>query len=544
MSAASSPLRGDADERASQDADDGVRSRWGGARSTLLRADRRRPARTLSSRAARMLSGLRLRLLLALLATSVVTLAVAALTLLGPLEQRLREDGIGTVSAAMSAMRPAFALVPRTLSGTPDRRELQRLAFKLVGRTKGGQVAVLDSSLQAVAYAPDVHSANFPYRDYRVARETLATGRQTRRSEGESLTVAQRIHVAGRHYVVVVFKHLQYVSTAFKVVQNAFLVAALAGLATALLLGIGLASRLLRRLERLRDATRSVERDGLHAPFPSDPARDEIGELTHAFAAMRTRLRRQESARRAFVATASHELRTPLASLDGMLELLEDDLAVEPLDIADARVRAEHAREQTRRLSQLATDLLDISRLDSEVQLRAEPLELREIARAVAAEFERLAGKREVTLSVRGTDPPCWALADPGAVARIVRILIDNALRFAPPHTMIDVSPATATDRHVAEIVVADEGPGVPPEDREIIFERFTRGSSTSGGFGLGLAIGRELARRMGGELFLHDAPPAAHDGASPPAQGGASPPPACGARFVLRLPTPDEEQA
>lgn len=459
--------------------------------------------RSISSSVARTLSGLRLRLLAALVATSAVTLAVAAIALLGPLESRLREDGISSVSAAMTATRPQFASVVTTAAGALDKRELQNDAFLLVRRTKGAQVTVLDRSLGTLAYAPDVHTSNFPYLAYRVARQTLETGQQTHESDGETLTVAQSFHVDGRRYALVVVKHLQYVATAFKVVQKAFLVAAAVGLAIALLLGIGLASRLLRRLERLRDATRSVEREGLDAPLPDDNAHDEIGELSRSFAAMRTRLHRQEAARRAFVATASHELRTPLASLDGVLELLEDDLSEHALDLDDARIRAEHAREQTRRLSQLATDLLDISRLDSEVQLRSEPLELGEISRAVVAEFERIAGKREVTLSLEPPPAPCWTAADPGAVARIVRILIDNALRFAPPHTTVLVAPSS--DGSSSAIEVIDEGPGVAPEDRELIFERFTRGSSASGGFGLGLAIGRELATRMGGSLELVD---------------------------------------
>ncbi|MHB1469079.1 MAG: sensor histidine kinase [Solirubrobacteraceae bacterium] len=479
-----------------------------------------RPRRSPSLILARALSGLRLRLLAALLATSAITLAVAAVALLGPLEQRLREDGINSASAAMTATRPLFARVLANGVGGADRKALERYAFMLVRRTKGGEVALLDHKLDTLAYAPDVHTSDFPYLAYNAAKQTLKTGKQVRESQAESLTVAQTIHVGKRRYALIVVKRLAYVAAAFKVVQSAFLVAAAAGLAIALLLGIGLASRLLRRLERLRDATRSVERDGLDAALPDDRAHDEIGELSRSFTAMRRRLSRQEAARRAFVATASHELRTPLASLDGMLELLEDDLSEDALDLQDARIRTEHAREQTRRLSQLATDLLDISRLDSEVQLRREPLELGEISRAVVAEFDRIASKREVSLLVRPALGACWVAADPGAVARIVRILIDNSLHVAPPRTTIAVAPGWAED--FAEISVLDDGPGIAIEDRERIFERFTRGSASSGGFGLGLAIGRELARRMGGSLELAEQDPGA------------------GARFTLRLPLSD----
>ena len=103
---------------------------------------------------------------------------------------------------------------------------------------------------------------------------------------------------------------------------------------------------------------------------------------------MQQRLQQQEEARRAFVSTASHELRTPLASLDGMLELLDDDLGSGDVDIDDARSLLDRARAQSRRLSRLAADLLDLSRLDAQVQLRSEPVELGELSRAVLAEFE------------------------------------------------------------------------------------------------------------------------------------------------------------
>jgi signal transduction histidine kinase len=103
---------------------------------------------------------------------------------------------------------------------------------------------------------------------------------------------------------------------------------------------------------------------------------------------------------------------------------------------------------------------------------------------------------------------PCWAAGDPGAVARVVRILIDNALRYSPPGEAIRIVPAYHGEQ--ATVEVCDQGPGVAAGDREQIFERFQRGSSPSGagGFGLGLAIGRELANRMGGSLELLAAVP------------------------------------
>ena len=137
--------------------------------------------------------------------------------------------------------------------------------------------------------------------------------------------------------------------------------------------------------------------------------------------------------------------------------------------------------------------------------MRSEPLELGELCRAVAAEFELTAGERHARLSVHPPAQPCWAHADPGAVARIVRILLDNALRVAPAGSAVEVD--VSSDAGWGRLSVRDHGPGVPADERELIFERFKRGSTTGGrgGFGLGLAIGRELAARMGGTLELRD---------------------------------------
>ena len=138
------------------------------------------------------------------------------------------------------------------------------------------------------------------------------------------------------------------------------------------------------------------------------------------------------------------------------------------------------------------------------VSLRSEPIELGELGRAVLAEFELASASRGVNVVLEDDGIRVWALADPGSVARILRILLDNALRVAPRGSEVKVvvrpSPRADAER-------LDQGPGVAPEERALIFERFKRGRETGGeaGFGLGLAIGRELAQRMGGSLVLAD---------------------------------------
>jgi signal transduction histidine kinase len=472
--------------------------------------------------------GLRPRVFAALLLSSAVTLAVAALALLSPLEQRLRTDGEAAVFTAISSSRPEFAEIGfNRATQRPNPAELAA-SVTLLRRRSGAQVTVLDPRLETI-YSPTNQDLDVP--DYYAqARRALRTGRGVHALLGTELVAAEpmRIGENGKTYAVVLVRRLQYVSSAVHVVQNAFIEAAAVGFGIALLLGLALTTTLLRRLERLREAARDLDRRGLDAPIHLDGRRDEIGDLTRAFASMQARLRRQEEARHTFVATASHELRTPLASLDGTLELLQDDLDPQRLDLDDARERMVRAREQSRRLSSLATDLLDLSRLDAEVSLRAEPVELGELCRAVAAEFERRAQEREARIEVGQSSDACWATGDPGGIARIVRILLDNAIEIAPPGSSVQTQ--TMSDGSWAHVIVSDAGPGVPLAEREQIFERFQRGSTSGGrsGFGLGLAIGRELASRMGGSLSLLD------DGTGPDTRG---------ARFALSLPRASLEQ-
>ncbi len=471
------------------------------------------------------LLGLRPRLLAAMLLSSVVTLAVAALALLSPLEQRLREDGEATVKAALGASRPELAEIridPAT--GLPSEGEV-RVAVDALRRRSDAEVAILDSALD-VLYATPSTSLNVPDY-YGQVRLALRTHTPVHTLVGDELVVAEPLKIAGQRYVVALSRRLDYVASAVRVVRTAFLEAAAAGLLVALLLGIGIATTSCAAWNGCATPPASSSAAGAEFesdPLPEDRGLDEIGELTRAFRHMQARLRGQEAARQAFVATASHELRTPLTSLDGMLELLEDDLDPAQLDLDDARERTASAREQTRTLSHLASDLLDLSRLDAEVALRSEPLELGELCRAVAAELELDATRRHVAILAPPPPEPCWAQGDPGAVARIVRILLDNALRVAPADSSIELE--SALNGPSALLTVRDRGPGIAPSERSLIFERFQRGSSTGGrsGFGLGLAIGRELALRMGGVLEFLDA-----DGPGPTHPGGA--------RFQLRLP-------
>lgn len=482
------------------------------------------------------LRGLRGRLLLAFVATSAVTLAVAAIITLGPLQEQLRNSATEQLQDATESMRGQFrdavVLGPAKNAADPFRSKLERryralveIGYDLSERTSA-RVLVTDN-----LYTSQNGTGTFLFDTGSDFTQGRALGdairaRRERLSEtsirDDELTFAMPVfdeeEVVG---VVVVQRDLTEVARTVTSVRNAFFTAALIGLAVAVLLAITLSGTLTRRLGRLQRSALRITAEGPEAPAPLDRGRDEVGDLARAIGRMQEELRRQEAARRSFVSTASHELRTPLTMLSGTMELLDEDLR-EGGDLSDAQEQVASARRELRRLSTLASELLDLSRLDAAVQLRSEPVELGEIARAVAAEFELHAADKGTKLDV-DSPGPCWAIGDPAACARVVRILIENALRYAPAGEPILVSTSQRLD--TVKVRVADRGPGVPPEERERIFERFHRGKATSevSGFGLGLAIGRELTERMNGTLALEDSDFGAQFALTLPAAGPAS---------------------
>jgi signal transduction histidine kinase len=478
----------------------------------------------------RLPGGLRGRLLVAFVLTSALTLAVVSGILLGPLREQLREQSTDNLELAVIGARPAIqaAWDNEFDLGNEVRALRQRTdARVLVANTSLTRPDPLNAGGVVSGFQVDTEIGEPPLEARLVALRAQRLGREVVQVSGDDVSIAVPLFVRDQGMVgaLVAQRRLSEVTTAVDQVRNALIVAAGLGMLVAIALGVALSSTLLRRLARLRVAALRITAEGPDAPSPRDEGRDEVGDLARTLARMQEALRRQEAARRSFVSTASHELRTPLTMLQGTMELLEEDLRDGRVDIEDAQLQVTNARRELRRLSTLAGELLDLSRLDAAVQLRSEPVELGELARAVAAEFDLRARELDVELRVLPPSEGCWGRGDPDAVARVVRILLDNALRYGPEGQRITIDTAAATG--TAGLSVTDQGPGIPAEEREHVFERFHRGRAAGpeSGFGLGLAIGRELAERMGGDLRLAD----------------REPPGAC---FVFTLPAAEPEDA
>jgi signal transduction histidine kinase len=284
-------------------------------------------------------------------------------------------------------------------------------------------------------------------------------------------------------------------------VQRRLLLAALFALALSLGLGYGAAWLFARRVRRLERAADRIAAGHFDEPV-HDRSPDELGQLARAFDRMRLRLAQLDNARSEFIANASHELRTPIFSLGGFLELMGD----EDLDEATRSEFMETMREQVERLTKLATDLLDLSRLDAgRLRVERAPFDLAEVAHVLCGEFRAVARRGGRTIELDG-DEDVLAVGDDERTLQIGRALVENALRHTPLGTTVRVRSARVDGDAVLE--VADDGPGVPPEQADQVFERFYRvEGSLASGSGLGLAIARELAQLMGGRVELESAP-------------------------------------
>ncbi|HEU4906109.1 MAG TPA: ATP-binding protein, partial [Solirubrobacterales bacterium] len=277
--------------------------------------------------------------------------------------------------------------------------------------------------------------------------------------------------------------------------------------------GVAIARRAMRPVSSLTATAQTIADTGdPSSHMPRLYADDEVGELARTLERM---LRSLDAARgereaalrkqREFVADASHELRTPLTSILANLELLQASL--ERPEHSDEQEMIESALRSSGRMSRLVGDLLLLARADAgRIGARTE-CDLRELAANAAAEVAPTIGERELRVD---NDVPLTVDGSPDELHRMVLNLLDNAVRHTPPGSTIELRLRRQGESALVE--VADDGPGVPPQLREQIFERFVRGegpadTAVAGGSGLGLAIVSSVAASHGGDAEVTDSP-------------------------------------
>jgi signal transduction histidine kinase len=242
-------------------------------------------------------------------------------------------------------------------------------------------------------------------------------------------------------------------------------------------------------LRQMTAAARAMAR-GDYTRSVRATSRDEVGELANAFNKMAADLAAADQQRRELIANVSHELRTPIAAVQAVLENVVDGVA--PADPTTLRT----ALAQTERLGRLVAELLDLSRVDAGVTpLDLEHFELGPMLAEVVAEVEVAGRGNRFTVDV----PPGKVYADRPRLHQVLWNLLDNAARHGPQGGEVAISARFAETAVVLE--VSDEGPGIAPQDRERVFQRFVRGERAGGGTGLGLAIARWVVDLHGGDI-------------------------------------------
>jgi two-component system sensor histidine kinase BaeS len=286
-------------------------------------------------------------------------------------------------------------------------------------------------------------------------------------------------------------------------IQGALWVAALAALATALVVGGLLFRSIIAPLRRLTAASQAITKGDLSARA-SIQGRDEVAQLADAFNRMAESLTRAEEARQNQTADIAHELRTPLTVLQGTLEAMLD--GVYPVE----RKSLLAALAQVRMLARLVEDLRLLALADAgRLRVDVAPLDLGAFLQEVVEAHQVQAHERVVDLALEMPPDLPRVRADRDRLAQVMANLLSNALRYVPEGGHVAVR-AMVRRREVV-VAVVDDGPGVRPEDLPHLFERFWRGDParrrSRGGSGLGLTIARHIVEAHGGRVWAELAP-------------------------------------
>ena len=268
-------------------------------------------------------------------------------------------------------------------------------------------------------------------------------------------------------------------------------------------LGVGwvVAGRVLAPVGRITSVARDIQATDMSRRIQLPGPEDELKQLADTFDAMLARLDAAFDAQRQFVADASHELRNPLAIIRTNVDVALADPDASPDDLRQAIAVVKRAGD---RMTLLVDDLLALARRQ-EPTLEHEPVDLGAAVAEASDDFMVPAETRDIVLD-RAIAPGVAVTGDREALKRVVANLLDNAVRLAPAGSRIRL--ATGSEGNRAWIAVADEGPGISPDDQAHVFDRFWRADKAraraDGGTGLGLAIVRQIVEGHGGEVRLH----------------------------------------
>ncbi|PPK71063.1 HAMP domain-containing sensor histidine kinase [Actinokineospora auranticolor] len=306
------------------------------------------------------------------------------------------------------------------------------------------------------------------------------------------------LHPVGNGEVLLLSRDLVEIENTLTNLGNVLIVVSVLGAAMVAATGALLTRGALAPMARLTSAAEEIARtEDLTTPVAVS-GRDEVGRLGRAFTRMTTALAESRRRQRALVDDAAHELRTPLTSLRTNIDLLvRSERTGRPLVPAQRARVLDRIQAQAREFGDLVSELVVLAR--DERELSAEPVAVAEVIDRAVQRAAVRAGDRVLDVRVR----PWTVVGDAVALERSVLNLLDNAVKFTPEDTRITVRSAPGW------LTVADEGPGVPPTDRPLVFGRFWRSPHARAlpGSGLGLAIVSDTITAHGGTVRFEDPP-------------------------------------
>ena len=261
--------------------------------------------------------------------------------------------------------------------------------------------------------------------------------------------------------------------------------------------GYWLFGRALEPIATITAGLTAIQPDMLSSRLAPPPIKDEVAALTAAINGLLGRLERASIAERRFASDAAHELRTPLTVLRTGLEV---SLARERSP-EETRAALTGALAEVIAMSRMADDLLMLARLDRETAVERSNVDLGIIASEIATNVEPVAQERGISFTTN-LEPGAIVNGNPLHLRRVVINLLDNALKFAPEGGAVEIG--LERDNGAVRMRIADNGPGIPPDELPMVFERFYRSKSArAGGSGLGLSLCKEVVRMYGGDITV-----------------------------------------
>jgi len=316
--------------------------------------------------------------------------------------------------------------------------------------------------------------------------------------------IAMPAQFRGAREVLVVAESLRAIDSSVHKVLVLLIVGGIAALALLAAGGWWIARKALEPVERMTTRADRIGMADLSQRIAVPRAEDEVGHLARTLNAMLDRLEEGVHAREQLVADASHELRAPLAAMRSELEvsLRQDELG------SHARAVLASARDEVIRMSRIVNNLLTLARVDAgRLELLVSPQDLSDIAERTAHAHRAAAEAADVSVVVEGSADPVGVDAE--RLEQVLGNLVDNAIRFSRAGGQVTV--AIWQNERASGVTVSDDGPGVPGEARDRVFDRFSREDDArgrGGGAGLGLAIAREIVTAHGGRIWVEGRDP------------------------------------